>query len=393
MLVRKGGGASGPDTNTGNLVATGTAQITGDSGFGTAPVSTAKITLNQGNVTNKPALALTNLGLGSSGIKMEPAGGGSFQLGPVSGNDFQISAVNRTVSMQVNNSAFDGAAAQSFLMQHASRAAATLLVLKALDVGQSGDILQLQKSTGGVLAKVSATGQLTLTSDAVTTSKPMISGTQTWNNAGTTFAALFMNITNTASAAGSMLADYQVGGTSYFRLALPGGGISRLVLPENSELSFSNNTGTSPGTRIVGSGGSGLHYYFNGVRMACLATGAGFTIASAEGLGWTNTTDGYSSNKDTMLYRGAAGRVDVCGSSSAVAADLKLKNLLVSGSAGTYVQTPSMTVGTLAAAATAGAGARAFVTDANSTTFLSIVAGGGANKVPVVSDGTNWLIG
>ena len=38
-------------------------------------------------------------------------------------------------------------------------------------------------------------------------------------------------------------------------------------------------------------------------------------------------------------------------------------------------------------------GARAFVTDATATTFLSIVAGGGANAVPVVSNGTNWVIG
>ena len=51
------------------------------------------------------------------------------------------------------------------------------------------------------------------------------------------------------------------------------------------------------------------------------------------------------------------------------------------------------TVASLPAAATAGAGARSFVTDANATTFLSIVAGGGANAVPVVSDGANWLIG
>ena len=40
-----------------------------------------------------------------------------------------------------------------------------------------------------------------------------------------------------------------------------------------------------------------------------------------------------------------------------------------------------------------GAGARAVVTDANATTFHSIVAGGGANVVPVFSDGTNWRIG
>lgn len=51
------------------------------------------------------------------------------------------------------------------------------------------------------------------------------------------------------------------------------------------------------------------------------------------------------------------------------------------------------TVASLTAAATAGVGARAFVTDATATTFASVVAGGGANNVPVYSDGTNWLIG
>lgn len=49
--------------------------------------------------------------------------------------------------------------------------------------------------------------------------------------------------------------------------------------------------------------------------------------------------------------------------------------------------------GLVAALPAATLGAKAFVTDANSTTFASIVAGGGANKVPVYSDGTNWRIG
>ena len=51
------------------------------------------------------------------------------------------------------------------------------------------------------------------------------------------------------------------------------------------------------------------------------------------------------------------------------------------------------TVATLPAAGTVGAGTRAAVTDANATTFNAVVAGGGANFVPVVSDGTNWRIG
>jgi hypothetical protein len=51
------------------------------------------------------------------------------------------------------------------------------------------------------------------------------------------------------------------------------------------------------------------------------------------------------------------------------------------------------TVATLPSAVTSGVGARAFVSDANATTFASIVSTGGANKVPVYSDGTNWRIG
>lgn len=43
--------------------------------------------------------------------------------------------------------------------------------------------------------------------------------------------------------------------------------------------------------------------------------------------------------------------------------------------------------------ATARTGARAFVTDANATTFASTVAGGGSNPVPVYFDGSNWKIG
>jgi hypothetical protein len=50
-------------------------------------------------------------------------------------------------------------------------------------------------------------------------------------------------------------------------------------------------------------------------------------------------------------------------------------------------------VADLIPAAQAGFGARAFVTDASTTTFDSTVAGGGSNTVPVWSDGTNWKIG
>lgn len=58
-----------------------------------------------------------------------------------------------------------------------------------------------------------------------------------------------------------------------------------------------------------------------------------------------------------------------------------------------YVKVPAVTVANLPSAVTAGAGARAMVSDANATTFNSVVAAGGANTVPVYSDGTDWRIG
>jgi len=39
------------------------------------------------------------------------------------------------------------------------------------------------------------------------------------------------------------------------------------------------------------------------------------------------------------------------------------------------------------------AGARGYVTDSTVATFGATVAGGGANQVPVWSNGTNWLVG
>jgi len=58
----------------------------------------------------------------------------------------------------------------------------------------------------------------------------------------------------------------------------------------------------------------------------------------------------------------------------------------------TSVQTTPVTYAQLPAAVS-NAGARAFITDGSTTTFNATVAGGGANKVPVFSDGANWKVG
>ncbi len=59
---------------------------------------------------------------------------------------------------------------------------------------------------------------------------------------------------------------------------------------------------------------------------------------------------------------------------------------------GVPLKLKSYTVATLPAAATAGAGATAYVTDCNTATFNATAAGGGANKISVTSDGANWKV-
>ena len=57
------------------------------------------------------------------------------------------------------------------------------------------------------------------------------------------------------------------------------------------------------------------------------------------------------------------------------------------------IKTGGYTVSSLPTASSAGAGARAFVTDANTVVFGSALTGGAGNAVPVFSDGTTWRIG
>jgi hypothetical protein len=56
----------------------------------------------------------------------------------------------------------------------------------------------------------------------------------------------------------------------------------------------------------------------------------------------------------------------------------------------TTITYSTLTVATLPIAAE---GMKAFVSDATTTTFGTVVVGGGTSKVPVYSDGTNWRIG
>lgn len=67
-----------------------------------------------------------------------------------------------------------------------------------------------------------ASSALTLTQGTITASTPYINHTATFNSGGVTFTGFKSNITDTASAAGSLLMDLQVGGTSMFKVGKAG---------------------------------------------------------------------------------------------------------------------------------------------------------------------------
>jgi hypothetical protein len=59
----------------------------------------------------------------------------------------------------------------------------------------------------------------------------------------------------------------------------------------------------------------------------------------------------------------------------------------------TTVRTLPVTFANLPSATAAGAGARAYITDANTFSFASSVTGGGSYTVPVFSNGSTWFVG
>jgi len=207
------------------------------------------------------------------------------------------------------------------------------------------------------------------------------SNTTGTNNTATGYDALTANtdgIQNTAVGASAL--DANTGGD--YNTAV---GYSALTTATTA------NYNTAVGYRalnaaLTGAGNTGL-----GSDALLLATGAnntaiGYLAGNALTTGSNNTVIGHDADVSSATVSNEV----TLGNSSVTS--FRIPGLTLTFSV-KYFNHGTLTVATLPAAATAGAGARAFVTDANATTFASIVAAGGANGVPVYSDGTNWRIG
>lgn len=88
--------------------------------------------------------------------------------------------------------------------------------------------------------------------------------TDMWNNVGTTFAAIRMNVTDTASQAGSMLIDLQVGGVSKFAVRKDGA----LATPFLRAVELVTPSGSNQATAAPVAGD--LFYINSGVNFLCI---------------------------------------------------------------------------------------------------------------------------
>ena len=127
---------------------------------------------------------------------------------------------------------------------------------------------------------------------------------------------------------------------------------------------------------------------FNGTNACAISVANTYTSSTNNellGLTWssnigrvgTSKGSGGGSARDVALVRDSTIKFTVGANTNDHAQPAKLPSYIVSG---------------LPSASTCGAGSCAFVTDATATTAYSTVAGGGSNKVLVISDGTNWII-
>ena len=110
----------------------------------------------------------------------------------------------------------------------------------------------LNGQVGNTTPNAGAFTTLSANNGTITTSSPAFTLAQTWNAAGTTFTALRVNATDTASASGSLLMDLQAGGTSRFSVD-KGGAIIVKASTGPTDRSITSSGGGTTGISIEAS--------------------------------------------------------------------------------------------------------------------------------------------
>jgi len=224
---------------------------------------------------------------------------------------------------------------------------------------------------------------------------------QTWGGTGA-YTGILYNVTDSGPAnAASNLIDLRVGGISKIRTQKDGSLIAAGVA------TFTGGFATGANILLTANAGQ---IYFGASNDLIISRAAAATLQhgaadAASPVAQTVQSQGSRSGTDNNVAGGNFTLQSGNGTGNAAPSALILRSPVpVASGTGAQTQTEglrinygtavlkSYTVSALPSASGAGAGALAYVTDANATTARSTVAGGGSNKVIVMSDATNWLI-
>jgi hypothetical protein len=129
---------------------------------------------------------------------------------------------------------------------------------------------------------------------------PISNLTTTWNNVATTFTGIKLNVTDTASAAASLLMDLQIGGASRFRVSKAGGVLAGNGSGSEMSFGFASEISTGfylPGTSVIG-------FAITGTAKIGI-TSSVVRLESSQGFGWSSGSP-ILTNIDTSLFRDAA---------------------------------------------------------------------------------------
>ena len=171
-----------------------------------------------------------------------------------------------------------------------------------LPVANGGTGVTTSTGTGSnVLSNAPTLTTATFAAGTISASAPNTI-TQTWNNAAVTFSALTTNITNAASAIGSMLVNLQVDGANKFSIRKDG----NICIPNGASIGTDAGGLFSTNDRILISN-QNMFFYVNNWGVFCVAGNSstpGVIIGGGFSLGFSSAFGSVSG--DLLLYRDAA---------------------------------------------------------------------------------------
>jgi hypothetical protein len=380
-------------------------------GTGASTAAAARTALGLGTIATQAAnaVAITGGAIDGTTIGSTTAAAGKFTTVTNSGLTTGRVVYTTTGGLE--------AASANLTFNGTTLTAANDASIAGMTVGLGGGSLAQNAAFGGVALPFNTTGNF----NVAVGYQSMFYNKIGTSNVGLGFATLFLNTTANQNLAmgvsalsvlttgvatlGAITAGSGYTNGTYTAVAMtPVSGATFVTYPTVTVV-VSGGAVTSVTLVTAGQGASSLAATALTVAAALIGgTGSGFSIAVGSFVaGANNTGIGYQagstlatgSNNTLIGYQAAASSTTVSneitlGNGSITA--FRIPGLTITAGA-KWMNFGSSTVALLAAAATAGLGARAFVTDALTPTFGSTVVGGGAVASPVYSDGTNWKVG